>query len=177
MNAIRSDILPAVAKSARTSVQVVAASAAAARRTPKIQFLINGPDLRKLDVLSQQLLDKMKALPGVVDPRPSLNSASRSCRCRSIGRRRPTSASRSAMRPKRCGWLVGGDQVTTYNEGSEQYEVHLRAAGREPLDPGRRSAGSPFLVAAWQRFRWRTSPTSRTARRRPTSTGSRGSGR
>ena len=24
-------------------------------------------------------------------------------------------------------WLVGGDQVTTYNEGSEQYEVHLRA--------------------------------------------------
>src|SRR5207244_6737414 len=23
--------------------------------------------------------------------------------------------------------LVGGDQVTTYNEASEQYEVHLRA--------------------------------------------------
>ena len=23
--------------------------------------------------------------------------------------------------------LVGGDQVTTYNEGGEQYEVHLRA--------------------------------------------------
>ena len=24
--------------------------------------------------------------------------------------------------------LVGGDQVTTYNEGGEQYEVHVRAA-------------------------------------------------
>ena len=30
-------------------------------------------------------------------------------------------------------WLVGGDQVTTYNEGGEQYEVHLRAEAAEPL--------------------------------------------
>ena len=35
--------------------------------------------------------------------------------------------------------LVGGDQVTTYNEGGEQYEVHLRAQRREPLDRRRRS--------------------------------------
>ena len=27
--------------------------------------------------------------------------------------------------------LVGGDQVTTYNEGGEQYEVHLRAEGTD----------------------------------------------
>ena len=30
--------------------------------------------------------------------------------------------------------LVGGDQVTTYNEGGEQYEVHLRAEASEPRD-------------------------------------------
>ena len=34
--------------------------------------------------------------------------------------------------------LVGGDQVTTYNEGGEQYEVHLRAARGRP--PDRRGA-------------------------------------
>ena len=28
--------------------------------------------------------------------------------------------------------LVGGDQVTTYNEGGEQYEVHVRAARGRP---------------------------------------------
>ena len=36
--------------------------------------------------------------------------------------------------------LVGGDQVTTYNEGSEQYEVHLRARGRRTARPSRPSA-------------------------------------
>ena len=35
--------------------------------------------------------------------------------------------------------LVGGDQVTTFNEGGEQYEVHLRAEEREPRLAGRRS--------------------------------------
>ena len=35
--------------------------------------------------------------------------------------------------------LVGGDQVTTYNEGDEQYEVHVRAhAGLPPRRGGRR---------------------------------------
>jgi len=33
--------------------------------------------------------------------------------------------------------LVGGDQVTTYNEAGEQYEVHLRAEG-----PNRDSEGA-----------------------------------
>ena len=33
--------------------------------------------------------------------------------------------------------LVGGDEVTTYNEGGEQYEVHVRA-----LQTERDSAGS-----------------------------------
>ncbi len=41
--------------------------AAAARRTPTIQFLINGPDLRTLDVIGNQLLEKIKTLAGVVD--------------------------------------------------------------------------------------------------------------
>ena len=36
--------------------------------------------------------------------------------------------------------LVGGDQVTTYNEGGEQYEVHVRAVAGRPRDRRRRSA-------------------------------------
>src|SRR5262249_60922107 len=31
--------------------------------------------------------------------------------------------------------LVGGDQVSTYNEGGEQYEVHVRANERFRTDP------------------------------------------
>ena len=32
--------------------------------------------------------------------------------------------------------LVGGDQVTTYNEGGEQYEVHLRARAENRATAG-----------------------------------------
>ncbi len=31
--------------------------------------------------------------------------------------------------------LVGGDQVTTYNEGGEQYEVHVRAVQNDRETP------------------------------------------
>src|SRR5206468_4829100 len=32
--------------------------------------------------------------------------------------------------------LVGGDQVSTYNEGGEQYEVHLRARAEDRTTEG-----------------------------------------
>ncbi len=44
--------------------------------------------------------------------------------------------------------LVGGDQVTTYNEGSEQYEVHLRAqAEHRSTQAGDRRADGAFSSA------------------------------
>ncbi len=127
MNAIRADILPVVAKNARTSVQVVATIGGGGSQNAEIQFLINGPDLRKLDILSQQLLDKIKSLPGVVDPDRSLNSGKPEL---SVQVDRPKAADLGVQvgdAAEALRWLVGGDQVTTYNEGSEQYEVHLRA--------------------------------------------------
>jgi HAE1 family hydrophobic/amphiphilic exporter-1 len=127
MNAIRSDILPTVAPEARTSVSVVAAIGGGGAQNATLQFLISGPDLRKLDVLSQQLLDKMKTLPGVVDPDRSLNAGKPEL---SVQVDRPKAADLGVQvgdAAEALRWLVGGDQVTTFNEGSEQYEVHLRA--------------------------------------------------
>ncbi|MBS1818725.1 MAG: efflux RND transporter permease subunit [Acidobacteria bacterium] len=127
MNAIRSDILPVVAKNARTSVQQVATIGGGGAQNAEIQFLISGPDLRKLDVLSQQLLDRMKQIPGVVDPDRSLNAGKPEL---SVQVDRPKAADLGVQvgdAAEALRWLVGGDQVTTYNEGSEQYEVHLRA--------------------------------------------------
>jgi hydrophobic/amphiphilic exporter-1 (mainly G- bacteria), HAE1 family len=127
MNAIRSDILPVTAKNARTSVAPVASIGGSGSQNADIQFLINGPDLRTLDVLSQQLLDKMKTLPGVVDPDRSLNAGKPEL---SVQVDRPKAADLGVQigdAAEALRWLVGGDQVTTYNEGSEQYEVHLRA--------------------------------------------------
>lgn len=127
MNAIRSNVLPPVAKNARTSVQQVATIGGGGSQNAEIQFLINGPDLRTLDVLSAQLLDKMKTLPGVVDPDRSLNAGKPEL---SVQVDRPKASDLGVQvgdAAEALRWLVGGDQVTTYNEGSEQYEVHLRA--------------------------------------------------
>ena len=127
MDAIRSNVLPVVAKDARTSVQQVATIGGGGSQNAEIQFLISGPDLRKLDVLSTQLLEKMKAIPGVVDPDRSLNAGKPEL---SVQVDRPKAADLGVQvgeAAEALRWLVGGDQVTTYNEGSEQYEVHLRA--------------------------------------------------
>jgi HAE1 family hydrophobic/amphiphilic exporter-1 len=127
MNAIRSDVLPVVAAGSRTSVQPVATIGGGGSQNAEIQFLINGPDLHKLDVISQQLLDKIRALPGVVDPDRSLNAGKPEL---SVQVDRPKAADLGVQigdAAEALRWLVGGDQVTTYNEGSEQYEVHLRA--------------------------------------------------
>jgi HAE1 family hydrophobic/amphiphilic exporter-1 len=127
MNAVRSDILPVAGKGLRTAVNSVAAISGGGQQNAMIQFLISGPDLRKLDVLSQQLLDKMKTLPGVVDPDRSLNAGKPEL---SVQVDRPKAADLGVQigdAAEALRWLVGGDQVTTYNEGSEQYEVHLRA--------------------------------------------------
>jgi HAE1 family hydrophobic/amphiphilic exporter-1 len=127
MNGIRSDVLPKVAPDARTSVAAVQAIGGGGSQNADIQFLISGPDLHKLDILSQQLLDKMKTLPGVVDPDRSFNAGKPEL---SVHIDRPKAADMGVQvgdAAEALRWLVGGDQVTTYNEGSEQYEVHLRA--------------------------------------------------
>ena len=38
-----------------------------------VQFVINGPDLKKLEQVSTQLLARTKSIPGVVDADTSLN--------------------------------------------------------------------------------------------------------
>jgi HAE1 family hydrophobic/amphiphilic exporter-1 len=128
MNAIRTDVLPGVAASGvRTSVQPVATIGGGGAQNADIQFLINGPDLHKLEVVSKQLLEQVKALPGVVDPDISLNAGKPEL---SVEVDRPKAADLGVQigdAAEALRLLVGGDQVTTYNEGGEQYEVHLRA--------------------------------------------------
>ena len=84
-------------------MQPVAAIGGGGAQNADVQFLINGPDLKKLEAIGQQLVEKVKAMPGVVDVdtslnvgKPELSVADRSAR------RRRTSACRSATRPKRC---------------------------------------------------------------------------
>ena len=73
----------------------------------------------------------MKTLPGVVDIDTSLNVGKPEL---SVQVDRPKAADLGVQigdAAEALRLLVGGDQVTTYNEGGEQYEVHLRARSED----------------------------------------------
>jgi HAE1 family hydrophobic/amphiphilic exporter-1 len=127
MGIIRDQILPPLAKDLRTSVQPVATIGNGGSQAADVQFLINGPDLKELDRISRQLVDRVKKIPGVVDMDTSMNVGKPEL---SVQVDRPKAADLGVQvgdAAEALRLLVGGDQVTTYNEGSEQYEVHLRA--------------------------------------------------
>ena len=51
----------------RTSVQIVQAFSGGGFRNANVQFMIGGPDLKKLEEYSTKLLEKMKSIPDAVD--------------------------------------------------------------------------------------------------------------
>src|SRR5215467_12155194 len=127
MDVIRKEILPQFPADIRTSVQEVAVIGGGGSQNAAIQFVINGPDLKKLEVLGNQLVDKVKGIPGVVDIDTSLNTGKPEL---SIRVDRPKAADLGVQisdAAEALRLLVGGDQVTTFNDAGEQYEVHLRA--------------------------------------------------
>ncbi|MGE5244601.1 MAG: efflux RND transporter permease subunit [Betaproteobacteria bacterium] len=127
----RNDILPPLTKGMRTSVQPIATIGGGGAQNADVQFLINGPDLKKLEVAGTALLARVRTIPGVVDPDTSLNVGKPEL---SVQVDRPKAADLGVQigdAAEALRLLVGGDQVTTYNEGGEQYEVHLRARAED----------------------------------------------
>jgi HAE1 family hydrophobic/amphiphilic exporter-1 len=127
MGIVRNDILPPYANDLRTAVQPVAAIGNSGSQSADVQFLINGPDLKELEHISKTLVQKVKTIPGVVDIDTSMSVGKPELGVQIL---RPKAADLGVQvgdAAEALRLLVGGDQVTTYNEGGEQYEVHLRA--------------------------------------------------
>lgn len=128
MDDVRSKILPEVsAANLRTGVRPVATIGGGGNQNAEIQFTINGPDLKALERYANAVAGAAKNEPGVVDVDTSLNVGKPELsvnldRLKAADLGVQISDAAEALR-----LLVGGDQVTTYNEGGEQYEVHVRA--------------------------------------------------
>jgi HAE1 family hydrophobic/amphiphilic exporter-1 len=125
---VRAKILPAtLPENVRVAVQFTGGPGGGGG---DIQFLLQGPDLKALERYSEALRVTVKRIPGLVDVDTTLNAGKPEL---SVYLDRPKAADLGVPitdAAEALRLLVGGDQVTTYNEGGEQYEVHLRAEDR-----------------------------------------------
>jgi HAE1 family hydrophobic/amphiphilic exporter-1 len=116
-------------KELRTSVQQVAALSGGGFRNADIQYVIGGPDLQKLTKYSEELLQKMKTIPDVVDADSTLITGKPELRVRIDRARAADLGVRVGDIAQALNTLVAGQKVSTFNAGTDQYDVRVRATG------------------------------------------------
>jgi HAE1 family hydrophobic/amphiphilic exporter-1 len=125
MSEVRDEVLPLVTKDGvRAAVQLSGGPGGGAG---DIQFVLQGPRLEDLERYSVELRDKVARIPGLVDVDTTLNLGKPELSVQ-IDRAKAADLGVSiGDAAEALRLLVGGDAVTTFNDGGEQYEVHLRA--------------------------------------------------
>ena len=113
----------------RTSVQQVAAISGGGFRNADLQYVIGGPDLKKLTEYSDKLLEKMKTIPDVVDADSTLVSGKPELRVVIDRDRAADLGVRVGDIAQALNSLVAGQKVSTFNAGTDQYDVRVRAVG------------------------------------------------
>ena len=111
----------------RTAVQQVAAFSGGGFRNANVQFLITGPDLKQLEAYSEQILEKMKSIPDAVDVDTTLISGKPEVRLEIDRARAADLGVRIGDISQALNTLVAGQDVTTYNQGTDQFDVVVRA--------------------------------------------------
>jgi hydrophobic/amphiphilic exporter-1 (mainly G- bacteria), HAE1 family len=136
----------------RTSVNPVAAISGGGFRNADIQFVIGGPDLDKLTKYSDEMLAKMKTLPSLVDVDSSLISGKPELRVVIDRARAADLGVRIGDIAQSLNTLVAGEKVSTFNAGTDEYNVRVRAIGefRASADSLKR------LMVASQKAGWVT---------------------
>jgi len=111
----------------RTGVQQVQAFSGGGFRNANVQFMIAGPDLKKLEEYSEKIIAKMKTIPDAVDVDSTLISGKPEVR---LEVDRATAADlgvRVGDVSQALNTLVAGQEATTFSSGTDQFEVRVRA--------------------------------------------------
>jgi HAE1 family hydrophobic/amphiphilic exporter-1 len=133
MQKVRKDVLPQYAALGLRN-QVAPVNAFGGGINAEIMFWIGGPDLDQLTKYSEELMAVLRSQTGVVDPdtnlivgKPELGVRIDRDKAADLGVNVQDIASTLNV-------LVGGQEVTSYMEGGEQYEVHVRAEAGDRRD-------------------------------------------
>ncbi|MBZ5601187.1 MAG: efflux RND transporter permease subunit [Acidobacteriia bacterium] len=93
-----------------------------------IMYVLEGPDLQKLDQYSRAIMDKLKQVPMVADIDSSLVFGKPELRVEIDRQRAADLGVRVNDIAQALNTLVAGQVVSTFPSGGEQYDVRLRAA-------------------------------------------------
>ncbi|MFN2455459.1 MAG: efflux RND transporter permease subunit [Pyrinomonadaceae bacterium] len=102
-------------------------SAIGGGRSSSLAFFITGPDLQKLDDYSQRLITKIKQDPNIQDADRSLVLGNPETRVTIDRKRAADLGVRAGDVAQALSTLVAGQKVTTFSDGTDQYDVVLRA--------------------------------------------------
>jgi HAE1 family hydrophobic/amphiphilic exporter-1 len=129
------EVLTRYPKELRTSVQQVAAISGGGFRNADIMYVIGGPDLQKLMEYSQQLQEKMKTIPDVVDVDSTLIVGKPEVRVHIDRARAADMGVKVGDIAQALNVLVAGQEASTFNAGTDQYGVRVRAVGAARTSP------------------------------------------
>ncbi|MBA4190467.1 MAG: AcrB/AcrD/AcrF family protein [Planctomycetaceae bacterium] len=112
----------------RMAVQEVKLFSSSAFKNAQLDLSLRGPDSKKLEEYAAKIVTQMKARPDLFTD-VDTNAASRSPELQVVVDRDRAADQGVDMRglATALGIMVGGEPVTKYKEGSEQYDVWLRA--------------------------------------------------
>ncbi len=121
------DLLTPFAGELRTGVQQVQAFSGGGFRNANVQFLIAGPDLKKLEEYSERILEKMRTIPDAVDVDSTLIAGKPEVQLQVNRQVAADLGVRVGDVSQALNTLVAGQEATTFNQGTDQYEVRVRA--------------------------------------------------
>ncbi|HEX9917696.1 MAG TPA: efflux RND transporter permease subunit, partial [Pyrinomonadaceae bacterium] len=113
----------------RTNIGQVQAISGGGQRNADIQYMIAGPDLQTLTKYSDELLKRMHTIPSVVDVDSSLIAGKPELRVEIDRARAADLGVRVGDIAQSLNTMVAGQKVSTFNQGTDQYDVRLRAIG------------------------------------------------
>jgi hydrophobe/amphiphile efflux-1 (HAE1) family protein len=127
MDWARREVVAKQSPDLRVTVSEVSLFGGGGFSTQRNQYNIRGPDLEKLEQITDEAMKRLKAVPGAVDVdsslivgKPEIGVYIDRARAADLGVQPSDIA--TALR-----LLVEGDQVSNYEEHGEEYEVHVRA--------------------------------------------------
>ena len=125
---VRNEVLPPVTpEGVEVLLNAISPFGGGGQQAAPVQYIIAGPDINKLDVYTKQMLEEVRALPGVGEASTSLITGRPAYGVR-VDRRRAADLGVSVSDiASALQLIVSGVEVSDFSEKGERYDVIVRA--------------------------------------------------